>query len=170
MDNEKVLLAVREHWFRLFTKLAVVGLCAILPFFLTALFGLSTESLSDKGVRSLVTLAWELYFLGILLATFVVIVVYYLNIHIVSEERILDIDQTGLLNHKISELNIESLQDVSARTVGLFGNIFDYGTVYIQTAGATERFQFENVPHPAMISKLILEVFEQQIAKNNKPV
>lgn len=166
MDNENILLVVREHWFRLFIKLFVLFILAVTPLVVSSLLGNYLSFLPDSKTQSVIDLMFQLYYLAILVAVFIIIVMYYLNVHIVSEERVVDIDQVGLLNHRISELNIESVQDVSASTVGLFGSIFDYGTVYIQTAGATERFQFENVAKPSHISKVILEVFEQQQAKS----
>ncbi len=158
--NEKILLIVREHWFRLFLKLFVVLVLAILPLLVQYLISGSILSIASDQALAMVSLVIQLYYLGLLVALFIIWILYYLNLHIVSEERIVDIDQVGLLNHVVSELNIETIEDVSSQTTGLFGNILDYGTVFIQTAGATERFQFENVPHPAKIAALILGVYE----------
>jgi hypothetical protein len=161
--NEKILLVVREHWFRLFLKLFVIVLLAALPFLVRYLLSVSSTMLAyiqNPGL-AIMTLIFQLYYMALLVALFVVWALYYLNLHIVSEERIVDIDQVGLLNHVVSELNVETIEDVSSQTTGLFGNILDYGTVFIQTAGATERFQFENVPHPSQIASIILEVYEK---------
>ncbi len=160
--NEKILLVVREHWFRLFLKLFAVVALAVLPFLVRYLISDSILSSANDQALMIVSLVLQLYYLGLLLALFIIWILYYLNLHIVSEQRIVDIDQVGLLNHVVSELNIETIEDVSSQTTGLFGNILDYGTVFIQTAGATERFQFENVPHPASIAALILEVYEHE--------
>lgn len=167
-ENEKILLVIREHWFRIISKLFAMGLLAIAPFLLMSfLYNYVGITFSEK-TQPIISLIQQLYLLGIMIATFIVIALYYLNVHIVSEERVVDIDQVNLLNHKISELNVESVQDVTARTVGLFGSLLNYGTVYIQTAGASERFQFENIARPANVSKLILEVYEHHQAKNNQ--
>jgi hypothetical protein len=159
--NERILLIVREHWFRLFVKMAVVAVLTLLPYLFTTLLGSNMPQLYTERGAALVTLVAQIYYLALLLALFVIWILYYLNMHIVSEERIVDIDQVGLLNHVVSELNIETIEDVSSETTGLFGNVLDYGTVFIQTAGATERFQFEKVPNPARIASIILEVYEQ---------
>ena len=159
--DEKILLVVREHWFRLFLKLFLMVLLAALPFVVRYLISGNILSLAKEETLSVVNLILQLYYLALLVGLFIIWVLYYLNLHIVSEERIVDIDQVGLLNHVVSELNVETIEDVSSQTTGLFGNILDYGTVFIQTAGATERFQFENVPHPSQIAGLILEVYEK---------
>ncbi len=163
--GEKILIAVREHWFRLFLKFAVIAALSLLPSLIRFLLGDNLPELGTDRGEAIYSLITQVYYLGLLVALFIVWVLYYLNLHIVSEERIVDIDQTGLLNHIISELNIETIEDISSQTTGLFGNLLNYGTVFIQTAGATERFQFENVPDPAYIASVVLEVYEKHDKK-----
>lgn len=163
--NEKILLAVREHWFRLFLKFAAIGALMLLPYGIQRLLGENLPLLDSEQGQALVNLILQFYHLGLLIALFIVWVLYYLNIHIVSEQRIVDIDQIGLLHHEVSELNIETIEDVTSETNGLFGNLLNYGTVFVQTAGATERFQFEKVPNPARIASIILELYEKHTAK-----
>ncbi len=159
--NEKIVLVVREHWFRLFSKVVLVGIFSLVPY-LVKLLIFETDLLQiTSTVDGIITAFGYVYYLGLLVALFIIFVLYYLNLHIVSEERIVDIDQVGLLFHEVSELNIETIEDVTSQTKGLIGNVLDYGTVFIQTAGATERFEFENVSNPAKIASVILELYEQ---------
>ena len=164
--NEKIVLAVREHWFRLFSKIVLVAILSLVPFLIRLLL-FETDILDiTPVVDGVFTVFSHLYYLGLLVALFIIFVLYYLNLHVVSEERIVDIDQVGLLFHEVSELNIETIEDVTSQTKGLIGNVLNYGTVFIQTAGATERFEFENVSNPAKIASIILELYEQH---GNKP-
>jgi hypothetical protein len=158
--NEKVILAVREHWFRLFFKVFVVLILSLLPSFIRLLFFNTNVLDLTPTVDQVFTVISEVYYLGLLVSLFIVFVLYYLNLHIVSAERIVDIDQVGLLFHQVSELNIETIEDVTSQTKGLLGNLLNYGTVFIQTAGATERFQFDNVANPAGIASIILNLYE----------
>lgn len=164
--NEKIILIVREHWFRLFIKLFVVAIFIFLPYIIQALLGANFDPIpnTDRG-NALTSLLLQLYYVVLFIAVFVIWILYYLNIHIVSENRIVDIDQISLLNHMVSELNVETIEDVTGHTVGLFGNLLDYGTVYVQTAGATERFEFDKVPHPSRIASIILRVYENHQGK-----
>ena len=158
--NEKIMLVVRAHWFILFVKISAVVLLMLAPVLLRAILAqFQVDSFSDF-TNTLINLGLQIYYLGLLIALFIVWVLYYLNIHVVSDQRIVDIDQNGLLLHEVSELNIETIEDVTSQTKGLIGNILDYGTVYIQTAGATQRFEFDNVPHPGAIASLILQLYE----------
>ncbi len=159
--NEKIYVAVREHWFRLAIKIVVIFVLSLLPTLFNLLLVGSSVFTTSQTAGQIIQTVISVYYLGLLVALFVIFVLYYLNFHVVSEERVVDIDQVGLLFHQVSELNIETVEDVTSQTAGVFGNIFNYGTVFVQTAGATERFQFDNVPEPERIAKIILELYEQ---------
>ena len=70
-------------------------------------------------------------------------------------------DQPSLLNHVTTEIHLAQIEDVTAEIKGFFGNLFNYGTVYVQTAGTKQRFEFENVPDPNRIVKLLLDLYER---------
>ncbi len=158
--NEIIRLVAREHWFLLFLKILAVVVLMVLPVFINLIFKSFNITFDSETLKILSTVGLQLYYLGLLLALFIIFILYYLNVHIVSDQRIVDIDQVGLLFRQVSELNIETVEDVTGQTQGLFGNFLDYGTVYVQTAGATERFEFNNVPNPGAIASLILELYE----------
>jgi hypothetical protein len=165
--DEKVYLVFREHWFRLAVKFFVVGLLMLLPFIINYLFIDVKELFSNTQLQLIVDLVLQIYYMGLLLALFLIWILYYLNLGIVTERRLVDIDQHGLLKHEVSELNLDTIEDVSSETVGLFGNILNYGTVYVQTAGAKERFEFDKIHNPKKVASIILALYEQR--KNNKP-
>ncbi|TXI31639.1 MAG: PH domain-containing protein [Niabella sp.] len=159
--NEKIVIAVREHWFRLVSKIFIIAILSLLPWvFETLIVGATVLDKSTTAMAIFNTLS-SVYYLGLLVALFIVYILYYLNFHVVSVERIVDIDQTGLLFREVSELNIETIEDVTSQKKGLLGNLFNYGTVFVQTAGATERFEFHNIANPEEITSIILKLYEQ---------
>ncbi len=159
-ENESVYLVVREHWVRLLLKFLIwaifaAALAVILRFGPEA-FPQLFEGSSGMAVNLLVSLGY----LFLLLSGFIVWVMYYLNIQVVTNLRIVDIDQVGLFHHTVAELHIENIEDVSSEVSGVLGTMFNYGDVKVQTAGATERFVFENVPNPASIEKMVLDLYD----------
>lgn len=82
---------------------------------------------------------------------------YWLDVFILTDKRILDIEQKGLFNRTVSELRLYRTQDVTAEVKGFWHTMFDYGDIYVQTAGEQERFHFELVAHPNRVAKQILE-------------
>ena len=160
--DEKILLVVREHWFRLVFKLVIILVLSLLPvIFKMLLVGTDIFNRSQTADAIAQTVI-SVYYLALLVALFIVFVLYYLNIHIVSEERVVDIDQVGLLFHQVSELNVEKIEDVTSQTAGFIGNLLNYGTVFVQTAGTIERFEFNNVPNPEKVASVILELYERR--------
>lgn len=163
--NEKIMLVVREHWFLLAIKFAIIFVLMLAPIGVKALMSVLNLEIESDLFQTLISVAVQLYYLGLLISLFLVWVIYYLNVHIVSDQRIVDIDQMGLLFREVSELNIETIEDVTSQNMGVFGNFLDYGMVYIQTAGAAQRFEFGNVPNPGKIASLILQLYEQHSNK-----
>ncbi len=170
LETEKIYLVIREHWFRLLLKLVVWAfLAAVLASF--QYYGPQIiPSLFEGRAGAITHLFEQVYFLIILLGLFLIIVFYYLNTHIITDIRVVDIDQVGLFSHVVSELHIDKIEDVTSETEGIFGTIFNYGQVFVQTAATIERFEFDNVPNPAGIEKLILDLYEQNsnFAKEGK--
>jgi len=114
------------------------------------------------GTLGQVTLLFtQVYTLFLVLALFLIFVFYYLTVEIITDIRIVDIHQIGLFDHVISELHIDKIEDVTSETSGLFGTIFGYGEVMVQTSGTEEHFKFEDVPNPAGIEKMLLDLYEK---------
>ena len=166
--NEKIYVAAREHWFRLFIKYFVILLMLLIPIPIK-IFVVDPLNV-ESSANTILMIISQVYYLGLVVASFLIWVLHYLNLHIVSEMRIVDIDQRGLLKHEVSELNLETIEDVTSDTTGLFGNILNYGTVYVQTAGTVERFEFENIPNPAKVANIILTLYERQRKLEGNPV
>lgn len=167
-DAEKVYIAVREHWIVLAMRVAVWSILLIVyvAFYVIGKDVLPGLFQGDAGI--IVSIFSKLYIIFLLLSLFIIFVLYYLNLHIITDIRIVDIDQEGLFSHVVSELHLDKIEDVTSQTNGVLANVFDYGTVLIQTAGATERFEFKNVPNPAILTKIILDLYEKRSTNSAK--
>lgn len=165
-SEEKVFLLLRRHWisYGIFLFLFVLML---IPLFLLVNFTATTPDLSPVvlNIIYLVLPAYLLIMLGLMLYGFVD---YYLDVYIVTNERIVNISQNGFFKRDISELHLHQVQDVSAKEVGMFPTIFHYGDVMIQTAGERENFVFKAVPHPYIISKKIVDLHEAQLEESQR--
>lgn len=99
--------------------------------------------------------------MGLVAGIFTIWIIYYLNYQVVTSERIVDVDQRTLLYHTLAELNLGALEDVTVEIQGILATFFDFGNVYIQTAGTKRNFEFENIPNPHAVAKLILDLYEK---------
>ncbi len=160
LSDETIYLVVREHWVYLSLKL-VVWLFFAAALILFNRYAKEVLPLLFEGrYGQITTLFTQLYTLFLALSLFLIWVIHYLNIQIITSIRIVDISQVGLFSHTVSELHIDKIEDVTSQTTGILGTIFNYGEVFVQTAGTVERFEFCNVPNPASIEKLILDLYE----------
>jgi len=161
--KENLIIFIRRHWvnffFQLFPFFALI-LLLFFVYFLAIYFG-SFDFFSD--------LEWKivhliLAFLGLFFWSFIFIVFldYYLDVWIITNSRIINIEQKGLFRREISELRIENMQDVTTEIGGIIPTFFDYGDLYIQTAGKRERFLFKSIAHPERIRDIILVLSEEQ--------
>jgi len=95
------------------------------------------------------------WYLVLLMYIFERFLSWFFNMTIITDERIVDVDFINLTTKKVSDADLDKIQDVSFNNAGAFGAIFDYGNVLVQTAAEVVEFVFENVPHPAEVAKIL---------------
>lgn len=106
------------------------------------------------------------WYLMIIAYSFAEFLSWYYNVYIITDERIVDVDFHSLLYKKISETKIDNIQDVTFESGGLLRSMLNFGTVYIQTAGEKREFEFEDIPNPDRVSKVLNElVLEEEQEK-----
>lgn len=161
--DEKVHLALHRHWFVLvkdfFTFVALAALPVLI--FFVARMVLAWELVTDSLGYVAIIMAGSLYYLFLWNLAFGYWLDYILDYFVVTDQRVVDIDQSGLFNRTIAEQPLFRVQDVTTEVRGVIPTMLKYGRVYIQTAGEKQRFIFEDVPNPEEISKLIVTLSEQ---------
>jgi|SRR3989344_2456829 len=160
-EDEKIYIVVRQHWVVLIKKLLVWFMFAAALILFKRYGQAALPGLFEGAIGQATLLFMQVYTLFLVLVLFLIWLFYYLNVQIITDRRIVDIDQVGLFFHEVSELHIENIEDVTSDVSGILGTIFNYGDVFVQTAGTIERFEFSDVPNPGTINKLILDIYEQ---------
>lgn len=148
-DGEKILLVVRQTPIAFANSLLIGMFLFILPFFL--LFPLF--SMGKWGVAGFIALLS----IAIVFA-FYRLVDWYFNCGIITDMRVIDIDQKGLLQRTISEVPYYKIDDVSYNIKGFRQTMFRYGNVVVAIKGYRSSVTLRNVARPAMIQELILAV------------
>ncbi|MDP2933009.1 MAG: PH domain-containing protein [bacterium] len=160
-EDEQIYLVFRKHWvipaIKVLIWFFILGLLAFMETLAKAEFPLLTEGLPALILDTIQTI----FLITSCLGLFIVWVMYYLNVHIVTNERIVDINQISVLHHQTAELNLDRFQDVTTKIKGPLANFFNYGSVHVQTAGEMQNFVFEDVPDPHRVAKLVLELYEK---------
>jgi uncharacterized membrane protein YdbT with pleckstrin-like domain len=160
--GEKVELFLRRHWLvtlRILVTLVVLAGVPMIVF--TVLAHDVTTWLNHPIVGPVFIVGATIYAMAIILFSFVEYADYYLDTWIVTNERIINIEQKGLFNRVASELQLNAVQDVTSDVKGLVRTLFDYGDVVIQTAGEVKRFHFKGIPNPEEIKERVIHLVEQ---------
>lgn len=160
--NEHVVLFLRRHWFALLTIITAFLLLTIIPLFIGWYFFEILESwLAHPLLGPLLVIVGSMYLLSIWLFAFIEFTDYYLDTWIVTNERIINIEQQGLFHRTASELDLAAVQDTTAEIRGIVQTLFTYGQVYVQTAGEKGRFHFKNIDNPEQVKEVIARLVEE---------
>lgn len=96
----------------------------------------------------------QLFFLNIFSIAFILsyiwsnFLVWFYNVGIVTNQRIVDIDFTSVLFQDVAAAKLEKLDEVRGTTSGFFGSIFNYGDVFVLTLSDDNDIEFLKVPAP----------------------
>lgn len=163
-DDEQVILFLRSHPV---TNLHWIGLVTVLffiPFFWIEFPLLSSLSLL---VRLALTVFW---YMSLAFFAFEQLLVWFYNVYIVTNERVIDVDFYGLLYKDVKTAQISHIEDVSYSQRGLLSSFFDFGNVTIETASeqrsdnseeGSAAFVFVAVSNPNDVVKVISELIEK---------
>lgn len=161
LDGEKIIMLVRRHPFAIFIKIGFWLLVSFIPpIFYLFLSEIYKSAIPTQLQIPLLYVLLSLYYIYIWLFIVFSYVDYYLDVWIITNERILDIEQKGLFNRVTSEQKLFRVQDVTAETKGFFQTLLNFGDVYVQTAGETQRFIFKQVHRPEFVAKKIIDLAE----------
>jgi energy-coupling factor transporter transmembrane protein EcfT len=159
-EDETILQTVRKHWFILFRQVAGIVVVGILPFILLIIFA-SSETVEEIFSQVHFAGSTVSFFLGawlliILITLFTIWTDYYLDLWIISNKRIISIDQQGFFRRSVSSFRFERLQDITVDIHGLIETLLDFGKIKADTAGH-EPFIIKGIPNPRAIKALIFE-------------
>lgn len=168
LPDEKIIKVLRRDLVVLFKKtllfLFLFGVLFAFALFVTTVF----PSILQHELFPLLVILSSAYLLFIWLFFFFSFIDYYLDIWIITNERIINVEQKGFFSRTISEQRLFRVQDVTSEVNGFAPTFFKYGNVYIQTAAEKERFSFEQVPDPNGVRDTIIKLAEQERIRMNK--
>ncbi len=168
--NEHVLLFLRRHWIVVLKILFINTLLALIPIIFFIITLNYTTLFESDTVKALTTIIVSAYYLFVILYAFTNFVDYYLDVWMVTNQRVINIEQKGLFSRVVSEKDLGRMQDITSDVDGFWATVLKFGNVHIQTAGEKERFVFKQVPFADEVSRRISNlVSEYQKMKKTKP-
>ena len=155
-SDEKIILVARPHWFTNVSWILTTILLVLAPSLLKFVPIISDLPMKEQFLGMFV---WYLITFAFSFEKFLS---WYFDVYIITDERIVDIEFNNLLNKKFSEAKLSMIQDTTSRVTGVAQTMFNYGTVYIQTAAEVPEICFELVPNPEKIIKVLQILREEE--------
>jgi len=84
-----------------------------------------------------------------------------LDMYIVTNNRIVWVEQISFLNRTVSECNLWQVQEVNSRTKWFFANMFNYWTLSIQTAWNITTMKMDFCPDVIQRAREVLNIVDE---------
>ncbi len=147
--DEKVILLLRQHPVVNVKWIVVTVLMVLVP---GVIRGIGFFDSLPAGLDLVVTLSWYLLTMAYALEHFLG---WYFNVYLVTTKRVVDIDFYNLIYKQVSDANLDKIQDLTYNMGGVVRTVFNYGDVRIQTAAEIAEFEFDAVPSPDKVVKIM---------------
>lgn len=146
-ENEQILLTTHRHWFIFALQATAICVVALFPLFLFPILPI------DAALFWFFAVVYWLFLAAFLLVAWIE---YWLDMWIITSERIIDIEQRSLFSREVSEFLLSRVQDVTVEVPNLIATVLRYGNIVVQTAGE-KSFTIREIPHLEKAKEIILE-------------
>lgn len=159
---EKIVKVVRRDGIVFFGSMIFYAILFLAPVILYYLFANYAVLILENYIwRPVFILGASIYYFSCWLFLFGAFLDYYLDFWIITNDRLLNIEQEGTFSRTISELDLYKIQDATSEVRGITATLFGFGTIHIQTAGEEKRFELKQIPNPHEVRKLIMDMAEE---------
>ena len=165
-ENERILMTLHKHWLVIVGRVIFIFILGAAPFLVPLFTDELSRMIDPASVGPLLIFISALYWLALLLLFFIEWLNYWLDAWIITDLRIIDIEQKGLFHREASEFVISRVQDVTTTVPGMLATFFKFGNLTIQTAGEVS-FTAYSVPNLNEAKNLILAQATKQTTENN---
>ena len=95
------------------------------------------------------------------------IVVWYYNAFLITNQRIVLYKQKGLFDRHVSEVEYHKIQDVSYHFKGLFQSMFHYGTLKIQVMSSETVMKADKISQPQKVQEIIKKIQKNKVGQDD---
>ena len=89
------------------------------------------------------------------IAAFIVLADFFLDVWILTDQRVIAVEQKTLFSRVVSECSLSKIQDTSIEISGFIPTILHYGNLTVRTASEHQDFIFKQVARPNSVSEEI---------------
>lgn len=156
--NEEIIMTIHRHWIIL-----------VLHFFYFILLFLSSWVFLAYKSAIIDILKFDGLYWGGLCIYWIVFLTFILldwindelDIIIITNSRVIGIEQISALSRTVTECSLDRVQEVNAHTAGILQTIFGFGDVHIRTASETSNMIVRYSPDPIENSRRINNIIQE---------
>ncbi len=169
LEGEKIIKILHRDIFVALRRIGLFILLALLPVGLLFVGNILFADIAQYQITMIiVSLALSAYFLFIWLLLFFSMIDYLLDIWVITDRRIIDVQQNGFFSRKIAEQMLSKIQDITSDTSGFWPTIWKYGDLTVQTAAEQNKFYFEEIPDPEYVRDLLMRLMAEATTPTTK--
>lgn len=151
--DEEVLAEMRRHWFVIAGEGVLLGAAAAAPLFA---FFVLREFVPESFPFSALFFFYFVFLFFLWILFFVAWTNYYLDVLVITNKRIIDIEQVSLFSRDNVSVPLQNIQDVKVEVFGILPSLLDYGNLSVQTAGESREVVISRIAHPHRVRERIL--------------
>jgi len=165
--DEKILFVLHRHSFTFLSVVLLFLILFIIPialyFMITSIF---PHVLDSTNTYTITILAVSVYYLSTYVFFYAAFIDFYLDMWVITDDRIIDVEQHSLFHREITELELFRIQDVTTQVQGVLPTLLNYGKVTVKTASNNMGVVFHDVPNPNHIRNQLIQLAEQDRKKH----
>ena len=162
-EGEQILAVRRKSWFIFASTSATAGMLMLVPVILGLVLSAPKLGVLYGARLSLFVLGAAIFEWMFWIWLFISLINYYFDVFVVTNERIIHIEQKGLFHRSTSELRLSRVQDVQVEHHGFVPTLFHFGTLIVQSAAERAGFIFELMDRPEEVKELIMAAHRKAI-------
>ena len=159
-NHEEIVLFLRAHLITNFLWVTIVIFLLFIPLLASVLINFIPNPLTFVSSK-FIPFFLIFYYLIIFAYAFLSFLNWFYNITLITNLGVVDIDYSDLLYHDVAFTNFNLIEDVNYTKIGFFRSLFNYGDVFIQTAGGRENLEALGIPNPARAAHIISDSIGQ---------
>jgi uncharacterized membrane protein YdbT with pleckstrin-like domain len=161
-QEEQIISTFRKHSFYITLEIFFLIILGGLPAFLF-LFTKVIKIEAGSEVLALYAFFYFIFVSFLWLVGFYSWTNYYLDIWILTDKRLVSVDQKGFFSREVSSIRLDKIQDINIETRGLLDTILHIGTIKVQSAGTDREFIMYGMRSPTNVKDIIFKAQTRQI-------
>lgn len=154
-DEEIIFVLKRHPW--VLSRAGFFGICLVVVLIIAYLiFGASLTT----SLLLVVLIIFALFY------TFYNWFLFNNFLYILTNQRLIIIEQRGLFSRRINETELDKIQNINVEVKGIIKTLLNFGNIKITTAGVDPVVVLENVENPYQIQQRIAKYCKKLEDKN----